>query len=104
MKQEHKDILLYVMSLVVLVIFLQTCGVKSGQRDMEDAVTEQIEDVQLRLDSLDQRVGTLPTAADLEVEGLRSEKRMIQATDRKMMDVQRQNVIEERIEALTRNK
>lgn len=105
MKQEHKDWLTYATALLTLVIFLQTCGVKSNQRDTERAVVELREAIQLiqpRLDSLDQNVGNLPTF--IEVEGLRSELRMIQATDRKMMDLQRQNVIEERIEALTKNK
>ena len=33
----------------------------------------------------------------LRISGLESEKRMIQATDRKMLDVQRQNAIEQEI-------
>ena len=37
---------------------------------------------------------------DLKIEGLKSEKRMIQATDRKMLDVQRQNEIEKEIQSL----
>lgn len=102
MKQEHKDWQTYATAFLTLVIFLQTCGVKSNQRDTERAVVELREAIQPRLDSLDQNVGNLPTF--IEVEGLRSELRMIQATDRKMMDLQRQNVIEERIEALTKNK
>lgn len=36
----------------------------------------------------------------LQVEGLKSEKRMIQATDRRMLDVQRQTEIDETIKAL----
>jgi len=36
----------------------------------------------------------------LQVEGLKSEKRMIQATDRKMLDVQRQTEIDEQINLL----
>lgn len=36
----------------------------------------------------------------LQVEGLKSEKRMIQATDRRMLDVQRQTEIDETIRAL----
>lgn len=36
----------------------------------------------------------------LKAEGLRSEKRMIQATDRKMFDVQRQTQIDEELKAL----
>ena len=36
----------------------------------------------------------------LQIEGLKSEKRMIQATDRKMLDVQRQTKIDEEISRL----
>ncbi len=36
----------------------------------------------------------------LQIEGLKSEKRMIQATDRKMLDVQRQTKIDEEISTL----
>jgi len=36
----------------------------------------------------------------LKIEGLRAEKRMIQATDRKMLDVQRQTQIDEELKAL----
>lgn len=36
----------------------------------------------------------------LQIEGLKSEKRMIQATDRKMLDVQRQTEIDEEISRL----
>lgn len=45
-------------------------------------------------------INQLPTANDLKIEGLKSEKRMIQATDRKMLDVQRQNEIEKEIQSL----
>ena len=45
-------------------------------------------------------VDALPTTADLKIEGLKVEKRMIQATDRKMLDVQRQNAIEKEIAEL----
>ena len=36
----------------------------------------------------------------LQIEGLKSEKRMIQATDRKMLDVQRQTEIDKQISEL----
>jgi hypothetical protein len=36
----------------------------------------------------------------LQIEGLKSEKRMIQATDRKMLDVQRQNEIDNELKTL----
>ena len=47
-------------------------------------------------------INTLPTAKQLQIEGLKVEKRMIQATDRKMLDVQRQNVIEKELEKLSK--
>ena len=93
MKQEHKDILLYVMSLVVLVVFLQTCGVKSSIGESEDLIID-------RLDSLSDAVYELPTTTDLTIEGLKSENRMIQATDRKLLDVQRQTENEKEIASL----
>ena len=45
-------------------------------------------------------IETLPTKLDLRIEGLKAEKRMIQGTDRKMLDVQRQNEIERLIDEL----
>ena len=45
-------------------------------------------------------IDALPTATDVKIEGLKVEKRMIQATDRKMLDVQRQNAIEKEISEL----
>jgi hypothetical protein len=45
-------------------------------------------------------IDALPNATDVKIEGLKAEKRMIQATDRKMMDVQRQNAIEKEISEL----
>ena len=40
---------------------------------------------------------------ELQIMGLESEKRMIQATDRKLLDVQRQTQIEEEIKKLKSN-
>lgn len=45
-------------------------------------------------------IDSLPTKTDLKVEGLKAEKRMIQATDRKMLDVQRQNEIDNELKKL----
>jgi hypothetical protein len=46
------------------------------------------------------KVNDLPTKTDLEIEGLKSEKRMIQASDRKILDVQRQTEIDNEIKKL----
>ena len=39
---------------------------------------------------------------DLQIEGLKAEKRMIQSTDRKMFDVSRQTEIDKEIEKLSK--
>ena len=46
------------------------------------------------------RSDSLPSNKDLEIEGLKAEKRMIQATDRKMLDVQRQSQIDAELKRL----
>jgi hypothetical protein len=45
-------------------------------------------------------IDSLPTQKQLQIEGLKAEKRMIQATDRKMLDVQRQTEIDAEIKKL----
>jgi hypothetical protein len=42
-------------------------------------------------------------AKELKKEGLKSEKRMIQSTDRKMLDVSRQTQIDEELKKLENN-
>jgi hypothetical protein len=57
-----------------------------------------------RIDKMANKVDSLEmiivTHEDLRIEGLRAEKRMIQSTDRKMLDVTRQSEIDEEINAL----
>jgi len=45
-------------------------------------------------------IDSLPSVKDLKIEGLKAEKRMIQATDRKMLDVQRQTAVDEELKKL----
>ena len=76
--------------LVLLILtYFKSCGVDSEVTRLKKEVQAQQE-----------VINKLPTANDLRIEGLRSEKRMIQATDRKMLDVQRQTEIEKEIESL----
>jgi hypothetical protein len=70
---------------------LKSCGTNSE-------LTKLRKEVQTQREVLDK----LPTKKDLQIEGLKSEKRMIQATDRKMLDVQRQTEIDKEIEKLNK--
>ncbi len=78
---------------LLFAIFLNTCG----------SPTKKLEK---RVDTLSEKIDSLSmvtvTKTDLTVEGLKSEKRMIQSTDRKMLDVSRQTEIDKEIETLTK--
>jgi hypothetical protein len=82
LKKYQQQILLF---LFVMLLF-RTCGTGS-------------EVTRLRKEVESQRIvlENLPTKKDIQIEGLKVEKRMIQATDRKIMDVQRQSEIEREI-------
>jgi uncharacterized membrane protein (DUF106 family) len=73
------------------LILLKSCGTNSELIKLR-------KEVQTQREVLDK----LPTKKDLQIEGLKSEKRMIQATDRKMLDVQRQTEIDKEIEKLNK--
>ena len=80
-----------ILVVLFLLLLLKGCGTNSE-------VTKLRKEVQTQREVLDK----LPTKKDLQIEGLKSEKRMIQATDRKMLDVQRQTEIDKEIEKLNK--
>lgn len=77
-----------ILVLLVLVYF-KSCSVNS-----------EVEKIKKDFRAQKEVIDALPTRTDVKIEGLRVEKRMIQATDRKMLDVQRQNAIEKEISEL----
>ena len=87
LKKYQQQILI---GLFFLILF-KSCGTNSE-------LTKLKKEVQTQREVLDK----LPTKKDLQIEGLKSEKRMIQATDRKMLDVQRQTEIDKEIEKLNK--
>ena len=70
---------------LLLLTYMKSCG-----------VDREVTKVKKQLIALD----SLATKKDLEIEGLKAEKRMIQATDRKMLDVQRQSDIDTELKKL----
>jgi hypothetical protein len=73
-----------VVFLLVLVIFMKTCSTNG-----------KVDKVSQRVDSLEVKLTN-----DIKIEGLKSEKRMIQSTDRKILDVQRQTEIDKELNKL----
>lgn len=88
----NKNFNLIVLSLLV-VLFFRSCG------DDSKPLSKRIDKLTEKVDSLQ---STTVTKKDLQIEGLKSEKRMIQSTDRKMLDVNRQANIDKEIEALSK--
>ena len=85
LKKYQQQILL----LFFFLLLLKSCGTNSEVSKLKKEVESQRE-----------VLNNLPTKKDLQIEGLKSEKRMIQATDRKMLDVQRQTEIDNQISKL----
>lgn len=79
--QENFTMIVFV---IALLGFFKGCG-----------DTREIAKVRLEMTNLETKIST-----KMKIEGLRSEKRMIQATNRKMLDVQRQTQIDEEIKKL----
>jgi PBP1b-binding outer membrane lipoprotein LpoB len=80
-----------IITLLVLVIFLKTCSTNGKVEKVQKTIVE----TNIKVDSL-----SLELQKQIEIEGLKSEKRMIQSTDRKIMDVNRQTEIDKEISQL----
>jgi hypothetical protein len=85
--------------IMLVVLFFRSCG-DGGTKGLNkriDALTEEVK-------VLEKKVDERATANDLIIEGLKAEKRMIQSTDRKMLDVSRQTAIDTEIKKLEKSK
>jgi len=79
-----------ILFVVLLLTFFRGCGDSRELSDIKKEI-EIIKESTFTKDELDLR---------LKIEGLKSEHRMIQATDRKMFDLNRQSEIEKELEVL----
>jgi thioredoxin-related protein len=73
-----------IMFLLVIIIFFKTCTTNTKVQNVNDSV-----------DSL-----SVKLRKEIKIEGLKSEKRAIQASDRKILDVNRQTEIDQEISKL----
>jgi len=83
----------WIVLVLVLILFFKSCGTSTRLEKIEDrtvALEQKIDDTYNKLQK------------DLKIEGLKAEKRMIQASDRRIMDVQRQSEIDKEVEALNK--
>jgi len=84
--------------LFVLIIFLKTCKTNSKV----ETVGKQVEEIntQINILRLEDSKMSRELKKEIKIEGLKSEKRMIQSTDRKILDVNRQSEIDKEISNL----
>jgi hypothetical protein len=88
---------LRLVTILVLIIFLKTCSTNSKIKNSNDEIIKtqsEILKLNKKLDSL-----TVQIRKEIRIEGLKSEKRMIQSTDRKILDVNRQTEIDKEIQS-----
>jgi hypothetical protein len=81
---------------MIVIIMLVLLFFKSCNRDVKTAY-KRIEALTVEIQRLKD---TCVTKTDLQIEGLKVEKRMIQSTDRKLLDVNRQSAIDTEIKKL----
>ena len=75
--------------LLLLLTYLKSCGTSS-----------ELHKVKKEFQAQKTIIDALPTRKDVEVEGLKVEKRMIQSTDRRILDVNRQSEIDQELKKL----
>lgn len=81
---EHMNKILLV---ILVLIYFKSCSNGSDIRSIKKEIVK-----------IETKIDSLPTNKDIRIEGLKVEKRMIQSTDRKILDVNRQSEIEKEIE------
>jgi hypothetical protein len=86
--------------ILLILVYFKSCTVNTELTK----VKKELLNTQKKIDSTNVLINNFPTKIDLEIEGLKSEKRMIQATDRRIFDVNRQNQIELEIKNLEQKK
>jgi|APCry1669189000_1035189.scaffolds.fasta_scaffold02605_9 uncharacterized membrane protein (DUF106 family) len=93
MKKFIQDNFTIIVLVIALLSLLKSCG---DSREM-NTIKKEIKEIK------DSTYTKKELQKELKIMGLESEKRMIQSTDRKMLDVQRQSQIDEELKKLRNN-
>jgi hypothetical protein len=94
MKKFIENNFVVIVLVIALLTFFKSCGDSRDLSAIKKEITA-IKDSTYTKQELD---------AQLKISGLEAEKRMIQATDRKLLDVRRQTEIEDEIKRLNTKK
>ena len=84
--------------ILLITIFVNTCS------NPNKTVNKRIDSLSIKVDSLTTEINTIKastlTKTDLQIDGLKVEKRMIQSTDRRILDVNRKSEIDQELKKL----
>jgi hypothetical protein len=75
----------YGLILLLVLIITSTCSNGMSKRRSEKKISDQFDNLKTEIKTLKEDL-----KKEIKIEGLRTEQRMIQSTDRKMMDLNRQ--------------
>ena len=81
--------------IALVLVLISTCTGNMAKKQSEKRMLNQVEKVQKSVDSLNKVL-----QKQIKVEGLNSELRMIESTDRRMMDKNRQSQIRQELQLL----
>jgi endonuclease III len=83
------------MMIVLVLVVLSTCTGSMSKKRYEKKVMSEFDSLKTEIKVLKQEL-----QKEIKVEGLKVEKRMIQSTDRKILDVNRQAEIDKELQQL----
>lgn len=92
---------LFVIMLLIIMVMMQ---LRTARNRSVKNVSKQIDSIAIELHNIHEYMNKLPDYTDLRIEGLKSELRSIQASDRKILDVNRQKEIQREIDSLMKLK
>lgn len=96
-KEFFKEYGTLVLVCLVMIVWIKSCSVGRSVKRTEKNVVKGLNEIRSSVDTM--RADGV-TKTDLRIEGLKAEKRMIQSTDRKKFDLDRENEIDKEIKAL----
>jgi len=85
------------MMIVLVLVVLSTCTGSMSKKRYEKKVMSEFDSLKTEIKVLKKEL-----QKEIKVEGLKVEKRMIQSTDRKILDVNRQAEIDKELQQLTK--
>ena len=85
----------YGLMIILCLTVLSTCSTSMNRKRSEKKILNELDSIKIEIKRLEKNF-----EKEIKVEGLKVEKRMIQSTDRKILDVNRQAEIDKELQLL----